>query len=282
MIENHSSASIRIPSPDLIKIYKRKVIEMSRSARKKSNSGIYHVMIRGINCQQIFEDDQDNYVFIKILRECKEKCGFKLLAYCLMGNHVHLLIHEGETDLGTIFKHIGVRYVYWYNTKYERSGHLFQDRFKSEPVDDMSYLITVIRYIHRNPVKAGICKKPEDYQYSSIKEYYNDADIVDMDYVEQFVSRTVVLEDDDCLSTDDFLEMKEKPSVGITDQKAKGIIKSICGCESLPSFQTLPQTEQKKCITALKAGNASIRQISRLTGITYYTIQKYLKQGTVL
>lgn len=84
-----------------------------------------------------------------------------------MGNHVHLLLREGKEPLSQIFKRLGVRYVYWYNWKYKRTGHLFQDRFKSEPVEDDTYFLAVLRYIYQNPVKAGLCEKPEEYQWSS-------------------------------------------------------------------------------------------------------------------
>ena len=118
---------------------------MPRSARKKSESGIYHVMFRGINRQQVFEDEEDNRFFLQTLRKYKSECDYKILAYCLMGNHVHLLIKEGDVPLKLAFRHIGARYVYWYNTKYHRVGHLFQDRYKSEAVNDISYLIRVIQ-----------------------------------------------------------------------------------------------------------------------------------------
>ena len=90
---------------------------MPRKARTRAESGIYHVMLRGINCQQIFEDEEDNEVFLKILRDYKPVCGYQLLAYCLMGNHVHLLIKEGTESLEQTFKRIGARFVYWCNTK---------------------------------------------------------------------------------------------------------------------------------------------------------------------
>lgn len=104
---------------------------MPRKARTRAESGIYHVMLRGINCQQIFEDEEDNEMFLKILRDYKPVCGYQLLAYCLMGNHVHLLIKEGTESLEQTFKRIGARFVYWYNTKYQRVVHLFQDRFRA-------------------------------------------------------------------------------------------------------------------------------------------------------
>ena len=107
---------------------------MPRQARKKSENGIYHIMFRGINKQQIFQENEDYRKFLNVVKECKEISGFKLFAYCLMGNHAHLLLKEGNENLDLIVKRIGSRYVYWYNTKYKRAGHLFQDRYKSEPI----------------------------------------------------------------------------------------------------------------------------------------------------
>jgi len=97
---------------------------MPRQARKLSSTGIYHVMLRGINQQQIFEDEEDYDKFLQILKECKEVSEFRLLAYCLMGNHVHLLIKQEQERLDTVFRRIAGRYVYWYNVKYRRVGHL--------------------------------------------------------------------------------------------------------------------------------------------------------------
>ena len=128
---------------------------MPRAARKKSETGVYHVMLRGIDRQVIFLDDEDCEKYLQCITDCQQISGFKLHAYCLMGNHLHLLIQEGKEPLEQIFKRIGVRHVYWFNWKYKRSGHLFQDRFKSEPVQDDAYFLTVLRYIYQNPVKAG-------------------------------------------------------------------------------------------------------------------------------
>ena len=88
-----------------------------------------------------------------------------------MNNHIHLLIKEGQEELGTVFRRIGAKYVYWYNRKYSRRGHLFQDRYKSEVVEDDGYLLTVLRYIHQNPLKAGIVKNIEQYPWSSYQDY---------------------------------------------------------------------------------------------------------------
>ena len=137
---------------------------MPRLSRIKSKTGIYHIMLRGINQQLIFEDEEDCDKFLEVLESCKSVSGFELYGYCLMGNHLHLLLKTVNEDLDLIFKRIGARYVYWYNWKYRRSGHLFHDRFKSEPVSDDKYFLTVLRYIHRNPVKANLCKNPDDFE----------------------------------------------------------------------------------------------------------------------
>ena len=86
----------------------------------------------------------------------KKECGIELYAYCLMSNHVHLLLKEGEIVIGKLMKKLGISYLYRFNQKYNRSGHLFQDRYKSETVNDDSYFLTVLGYIHRNPQKAGL------------------------------------------------------------------------------------------------------------------------------
>ena len=98
---------------------------MPRRARKKSSSGIYHVVLRGINKQRIFEDDQDNQKYLETIKAYKETCEYEVYAYCLMSNHIHLLMKEGKEDLGIAFRRIGASYVYWYNWKYSRRGHLF-------------------------------------------------------------------------------------------------------------------------------------------------------------
>ena len=127
-----------------------------------SGSGIYHVMIRGINYQSIFEDSEDREKYLQLLRNTRKRCGFALYGYCLMGNHVHLLVKEaagpsvitmqgGDVEVGpgepleSIFKRLGVSYVRYFNRKYKRVGHLFQDRYRSEPIEDDAYLLRLHR-----------------------------------------------------------------------------------------------------------------------------------------
>ena len=246
---------------------------MPRSQRVKSESGIYHIMIRGVNQQPIFQDVEDNQKFIEILKNCKSVSGFQLFAYCLMGNHVHILMKEEKESLETIFKRIGNRYVYWYNTKYRRIGHLFQDRFKSEPVETDEYFLTVVRYIHQNPVKAGLVKQCEDYSFSSYNEYLRNDTIIDKEFLLNMISPSDYRRYHRQEEQNSCLEIKyAKPR--LTDEQAKVLIMQISGCKNVEQFQKLPINKQNSCIKQLKNNNLSIRQISRLTGVTIGIIRK--------
>ena len=232
-------------------------------------------MLRGINQQQIFEDSEDYDKFLHTLKECKEICEYKLYAYCLMGNHIHLLMREGHEPLEQVFKRICGRFVYWYNIKYRRVGHLFQDRFKSEPVDTEQYFFTVLRYIHQNPTKAGLCKRIDEYAYSSYLEYIDKGDLVDTDYVlqqatlDEFIGLNNENVDASCL------DISEKVIWRVTDEQAKALIKRIAKCENVSDFKSLDLITRNACLQKLREEGISIRQLSRLTGISYSVVRKY-------
>ena len=253
---------------------------MSRIARLKSNSNIYHIMLRGINRQQIFYDNEDYFYFIKQLDRFKKPCGYKLYAYCLMGNHVHLLLKEGSTmPIGEVIKHIGGAFVYWYNLKYERSGHLFQDRFRSEPVESRTYLGQVFRYILRNPVKAGICCKPEDYQYSSAKEYLlGEKGITNTGYISDLIGEDALYGFVNIENDDECLEIDENARKGVTDETAIKIIKAKWGNDIPAVGKPGERTALNKAIKDLVKSGISMRQLSRLTGISIKIILSAIKK----
>ncbi len=128
-------------------------------------------MIRGNEKKNIFTDDKDREKFIQILERKNPQSKWLIYGFCLMDNHVHLLIDEMNEELSQIMKIINTSYVYYYNRKYKRTGHLFQDRYKSEPIETDAYLLAAIRYIHRNPIKAGLVNDMRDYRWSSYNSY---------------------------------------------------------------------------------------------------------------
>ncbi len=144
---------------------------MPRQARRKGEFSIYHIIQRGNERKNLFISDDDRSRFIETLEKMKKKYNFLLYAYCLMDNHVHLLIDDNGNDISMLVKSINISYVYYFNRKYKRCGHLFQDRFRSELIDNDGYLLEVSRYIHNNPVRAGIVKEPPEYRWSSYSIY---------------------------------------------------------------------------------------------------------------
>ena len=248
---------------------------MPRQARKKSKTGIYHIMLRGINQQQIFEDSEDFDKFLQVLKDCKAISEFKIFAYCLMGNHIHLLIQEVVEPIEQIMKRIATRFVYWYNIKYQRVGHLFQDRFKSEPVEDDVYFLTVLRYIHQNPIKAGICKKLENYQYSSYNEFLGLPYLVDCDFVFDMIDKEQFINFNNETSFDRCLDVEEKPLIRVTEEQAQKIIEKISKCKNVSDFQALNIKTRDKCLKKFKESGLSIRQISRLTGVSFNVVRKF-------
>ena len=248
---------------------------MPRSARKKSKTNIYHVMLRGINRQRIFEDREDNEKFLGILQEYKAVSGYRVFAYCLMGNHIHLLIQFQKEPIEQGMKRICSKFVYWYNTKYGRVGHLFQDRYKSEPIEDDSYLLSCFRYIHQNPVKAGIGQMGT-YPYSSYTTYFGEdhSGLVDTEYILSMVSSKQLKEFLNQNEIRRFIDISETAVKRITDDDAKKIIQKISKCNTVSEFQALNQNDKIRYIEKFKAAGLGIRQISRLTGESYYFIQK--------
>ena len=241
---------------------------MPRQARRKSKTGIYHVIMRGINRQSIFEDDEDYERFIETLKKYKETSEYKIYAFCLMRNHFHLLMKTEKEDLDLVIKRIAGSYVYWYNLKYHRSGHLFQDRYKSEAVEDDPYFLTVLRYIHHNPIKAGLYRLVSDYKYSSYGEYITgDSRLVDINYVLNIVDKDSFVKFNNESKTDSCMDIADEVC-RINDTDGATIMQRVSNCANSAEFLRLDIPQRNLCIKKLKQEGLSIRQISRLTGVS--------------
>ena len=247
---------------------------MPRTQRLLSSTNIYHVVLRGIDRQIIFQDNKDFEKFIRLLSEYKEECNFKIYAWCLMTNHVHLLVRTYDVPLGTIFKKIGVSYSYYFNVKYDRVGHLFQDRFSSEPVETERYFLAAIKYIHANPVNAGMVCKAADYEYSSYNEYdeMSNFKLTDTKMPLKIFGRANILTDSEC-GSDNFLDVREERTVKYTDEQAQKIVEEVCGSANIIELQSFERNTKNKYAKELVARGVMIRQISRLTGWSRTTIQ---------
>lgn len=320
---------------------------MPRQARQKSKSGIYHVMLRGNNRATIFHDDEDCARFLEDLRKCLPgdvdagvdaeggqtgvespqwgqslcpTCGVKngqsplpalLYAYCLMGNHVHLLLREGSEDISRMMKRVGIRFASFYKWKYQYSGHVFQDRFRSEPVNDDKYFLAVYRYIVLNPVKAGLAGEIGDYRWCSYRAAGRDFAGRDGSFLPRAWDEKTVppasdprwglsirhaaggteglspAPGDSAFPVDITPEQLEafirsvQPELHpfrerISDREAEAVLRQITGLDSAAAFVRLPKPELRRLIPLLYDNDLSIPQIARLTGIAKSNIARYL------
>ena len=144
---------------------------MPRQSRCNLKTCFFHVMTQGINKSFIFENEKDIKYYLKIMNQTKEKNNIEIIAYCVMNNHVHFLIKTEQIKELSKFMHtLNTKYAIYYNKKYDRVGYVFRNRYKSEGIYNNNHLYNCIHYIYNNPVKAGICLKPEEYAYSNFKE----------------------------------------------------------------------------------------------------------------
>ena len=259
--------------------------QMPRQSRKRSSTGIYHVMLRGINKQDIFEEAED-YVRMKEifmrLNERRDETGsplpqaYTMYAYCLMSTHIHLLIRERDEGIAETIKRLGIGYAAYFNKKYQRSGHLFQDRFKSEPVESMEYFMILLRYIHQNPIKAAIVKDVGDYPWSSWGEYTDVPVLCDT----RTVLNRVSLEDLAALVNEpvaddaDILEIDTADDMMVTDEDIRRFLFQTYNIHNPLEMQNMSKEFRNVIIKAAKEYGGSIRQLSRLTGLSYGLIRK--------
>ncbi len=250
---------------------------MVRKAREHCESCAYHVVLRGINRQDIFYDENDFQRFLETLEQKKSEKQFEVYGYCLMSNHVHILIREKNDKISRIMSRIGTSYAWWYNRKYGRSGHVFQGRYGSECVEDDTYLLTVVRYIHNNPVKAKMVSAAEDYRWSSIQEYYGGREypsgLTEIEFVLGMIheKRTEAIKgfrefmkqenEDKCL--DEQIKLRK------TDGEVKAEIEAMMSGEPIGKLLGLEKAKRQEILKKIKRSEGvTQRQIARVTGIS--------------
>lgn len=157
---------------------------MARKPRIEYKGCLFHVITKGNNGDFVMEKAEDKLMYLHLIQKYKDLYPFKLYAYCIMNNHLHLLMEQEDMPLSKIMQGIQQSYTQRYNKKYERTGHVFQQRYRSEICNKESYLLQLIRYIHNNPVKAGI-KAGLDYKWSSHNVYMGriESELIDTDYI---------------------------------------------------------------------------------------------------
>jgi putative transposase len=139
---------------------------MPRTPRVEVAGGVYHVTARGTAKQTVFRDAADRHLFLRLVSDVLRRFGWSCLTYCLMDNHYHLLVKTPTPTLGVGMQHLNGRYSQRFNLRYSRSGHLWAGRYHSVLIQRDAHLLEVVRYIALNPVRARLCRVPEDWPWS--------------------------------------------------------------------------------------------------------------------
>ncbi len=147
---------------------------MSRPLRIEFPGAVYHVTSRGDRREPIYRDDEDREVHLAVIAQAMERFDAQVLAYCLMGNHFHLVLHTRQANLSRLMRQVNGVYTQAFNRRYGLAGHLFQGRFKAILVDRDAYLVALCRYVERNPVAAGLVAAARDWQWSSCRAHIGD------------------------------------------------------------------------------------------------------------
>ncbi len=234
-----------------------------RKPRKYAKSGLYHIVIRGVNKQNIFYDDEDKKKFLSLLKKYSIKYNIKIHAYCLMENHVHLLLEDCQKNLSLFMQTLSSVYAKLFNKKYDRIGHLFQERFASEVIENTQYYKTVFRYIIQNPEKAGIANKKE-FLWSSYNFYKKESIIICRERVIDFFGSIKEIYDFIDKRNNDFcLEIELRPSEKEADYLNK--IKSLLNSQNPIISPDLSRKEIENQIKKLKKARIPTRIIARIT-----------------
>jgi len=229
-----------------------------------------HIIMRGIGKQILFEDHRDYKKMLQIIKKYKTDTGITILAYCLMENHIHLLIQDELGNTPDYMKKIGVSYAHYYNEKYQRTGHLFQDRYTSELVCDQKYLLAVFRYILNNPAKAGI-SSANTYLWNSYHEYGLNSGITNTTMLRSIIGSKANLMH--FLRIEDNYEFIEAGRRKRDDQWAISVIKESLHINSGTQIQQFEKKNRDAALATLREKGLTVRQIERLTGINRGVIQ---------
>lgn len=251
---------------------------MTRQARQLSLSGIYHIFFRGVNHCHLFESPDDYEKIISMLSVIKGELALEVYAYCIMSNHVHFVIKEKlPGDIIVAMRKLLGPYANWFNRKYERCGALISNRYNSKCIENDGYLLSVVRYIHQNPLAAGTVKHIGEYRWSSYRDYINNCSLLtDTDFVLSIFADNVGSGKKECekfaLYHEDIEDFEnddnaypEKEMTTVGDAR-KRIINLLNGAEP-NSICGLPKDERNSLLLLMRNQGISIRQIERATGV---------------
>lgn len=237
---------------------------------ENNETGYYHVITRGINKQIIFEEDKDYERYLNFMKKYSNQYSVNILAYCLMNNHVHLLVYDPNHMSSIMMKCINQCYVSGYNLKYEHIGSLIQNDLKKIPIQNEKYLINVFYYVLKNPLRACI-SKASSYKWNSYKEYFINSAIVNNNLAktvyENEANLTYIIDEDDSSG----IIYKHNPE---KDALIKDYIKTNFEITNIKEINRLNKPLRDQAIGVLRKYGMTIKEASKTTGISAGIIQR--------
>lgn len=248
------------------------------AARKKSNSGFYHVVPKGIHDQLIFEDDRDRRHYLSLLEAAKEHCDIKIHAYCLMSNHVHLILEDRADRLAEFMKLVDEKYGTYFAEKTGRKGGIFVRPLWSEPIEKDSHLLCAVRYIHANPAVAGICPASA-YEWSSAKDYLGRRGLADVEMVlDMLGGRQAFIRWSKAENSTAMPFPGSRLVRHLADEEMATIAEAIIGFEAKDLVKMCVE-QRKEAIELLLSRGLPVMVISRLSGLGRKEIYKYQQKN---
>lgn len=238
---------------------------MPRKPRMLSESGYYHVTLRGAGKMILFEGRDDYLACLGLVRKYAEKTSIAIVAYCLMSNHIHLIVRDDGNALSGFVRRLATSFALRYNERTSHVGHVFQDRFFSVPIESDESLLGAVRYVHQNPLKAEI-SSIEDYEWSSYHAYLSDPGFLDVNPVlGQFASTesfvTFMHEVNDSYTMPDLYRKK------LTDDEAIKVMREVLSQEEMDALSGDSRSKRDSALRKLKEADIGVAQACRLTGL---------------
>jgi REP element-mobilizing transposase RayT len=251
---------------------------MPRRARVESSTGIYHVIIRGNNKEWIFREEVYKLKIRHLILAQEDLKLIDLYAWCIMDNHVHIVLRAEKENMFRAMWNINRLFARHYNYKESKVGHVFENRYKSEPVEDEKYLKQVIRYVHNNPVKANIKKQLGHYKWSSYRGYIEgmyelkNVNILKVCFnndIEAFVKYHTMEDEEEYLEIIEDLQIQR-------DERAQRIISEYCNkynATSISGIHKQVELQEQIIKELIVKSKLPLRRLGKMTGMTYSSIQ---------